>query len=437
MTTKASSMDAFWMPFTANRQFKSKPRMLVSAKDMHYTAEDGRPILDGTAGLWCVNAGHGRDAISEAVSQQISQLDYAPSFQMGHPLPFKLAEKLIQHTPEGMDKVFFTNSGSESVETALKIALAYHRARGNGTKTRLIGRDKGYHGTNFGGISVGGLGNNRRFFGNLLNGVDHLQHAWVPGSEFSRGQPEQGADLAKELLDMIVLHGAENIAAVIVEPVVGSGGVWIPPRGYLKKLREITAANDILLIFDEVITGFGRVGQAFAANRFEVTPDIMTTAKGLTNGAIPMGAVFVQNFIHNAFMNGPEEVIDLFHGYTYSGHPVAAAAALATLELYEQENLFQKAIDLEQHWADGIHSLAEFDLIKDIRNIGLVGAVEFKSGSKLGERGYQVFENCFWEQNTLVRCTADTIALSPPLIAGKEHIDQIFSALRAAIKTLY
>lgn len=437
MTTTASPLDAFWMPFTANRQFKSKPRMLVSARDMHYTAEDGRPILDGTAGLWCVNAGHGRNAISEAVSQQISQLDYAPTFQMGHPLPFKLAEKLVKHSPEGMDKVFFTNSGSESVETALKIALGYHRAKGNGTKTRLIGREKGYHGTNFGGISVGGLGNNRRFFGNLLNDVDHMKHAWVAGSEFSRGQPDQGADLANELLDMIMLHGAENIAAVIVEPVAGSGGVWIPPQGYLKKLREITAANDILLIFDEVITGFGRVGHAFAANRFGVTPDIMTTAKGLTNGAIPMGAVFVQNFIHDAFMNGPEEVIDLFHGYTYSGHPVAAAAGLATLELYEQENLFQKAIDLEEHWTDGIHSLAEFDVVKDIRNLGLIGALEFKPGSKLGERGYQVFENCFWEQNLLVRCTADIIALSPPLIAGREHIEEIFSALRAAIKTLY
>lgn len=411
--------------------------MLVSAKGMHYTAEDGRPILDGTAGLWCVNAGHGRTAISEAVSQQISQLDYAPTFQMGHPLPFELAEKLIQHTPAGLDKVFFTNSGSESVETALKIALAYHRAKGNGSKTRLIGREKGYHGTNFGGISVGGLGNNRRFFGNLLNGVDHLKHAWVPGSEFSRGQPEQGAELADELLDMITLHGADNIAAVIVEPVAGSGGVWMPPRGYLKKLREVTRANDILLIFDEVITGYGRVGHAFAANRFEVTPDIMTTAKGLTNGAIPMGAVFVQNTIHDAFMNGPEEVIDLFHGYTYTGHPVAAAAGLATLKLYEQENLFQKALDLEQHWADGIHSLAEFDVVKDIRNLGLVGAVELKPGNKPGERGYQVFENCFWEQNTLVRCTADIIALSPPLIAEKEHIEQIFSALRAAIKTLY
>ncbi|GLQ30824.1 aspartate aminotransferase family protein [Litoribrevibacter albus] len=432
----STSLDAFWMPFTANRQFKAEPRLLVSAEGMYYKSDDGRSILDGTAGLWCTNAGHGRKQISEAVAKQIHELDYAPTFQMGHPLPFELAQRLVKHSPEGMNHVFFTNSGSESVDTALKIALAYHKAKGNGSKTRLIGREKGYHGTNFGGISVGGLGNNRRFFGSLLTGVDHLQHAWTPENIFSKGLPDHGVELAEELNTMIQLHGAENIAAVIVEPVVGSGGVYMPPQGYLKRLREITAQNDILLIFDEVITGYGRVGEAFAANRMGVTPDIITTAKGLTNGAIPMGAVFVQDFIHDAFMHGPEEVIELFHGYTYSGHPVAAAAALATLDIYEQENLFNKAIELEQHWQEALHSLREYDVVKDIRNYGLVGAVEFHQGDKLGERGYKAFNHCFWKENTLVRCTGDVIAMSPPLIISENQIDELVASLGNAIKTL-
>lgn len=432
-----SSLDAFWMPFTANRQFKAEPRLLVSARDMHYTTADGRTILDGTAGLWCVNAGHGRKQITAAVSRQIDTLDYAPAFQLGHPLAFEFAQRLVAHTPSEINHVFFTNSGSESVDTALKIAIAYHRARGNPGKTRLIGREKGYHGTNFGGISVGGLVNNRRAFGSLLTGVDHLKHAWLPGSEFTRGLPECGGELADELLDLIMLHGAETIAAVIIEPVVGSGGVWIPPQGYLQRLRDITAAHDIVLIFDEVITGYGRVGKAFAANRFGITPDIMTTAKGLTNGAIPMGAVFVKDALYDAFMQGPEEVIELFHGYTYSGHPVAAAAGLATLAIYEEENLFEKALTLEAVWADALHSLAEFDVVKDIRNIGLVGAIEFHPGAKPGERGYEVFNHCFWKSNALVRCTADTIALSPPLIVEREHIDELFTAIRSAIKALY
>lgn len=437
MSEQNKSLDAFWMPFTANRQFKSEPRLLVSAEGMHYQSEDGRAILDGTAGLWCTNAGHGRKQITDAVSAQIHKLDFAPTFQMSHPLPHELANRLIKHTPDTMNHVFFTNSGSESVDTALKIAIAYHRAKGNHSKTRLIGREKGYHGTNFGGISVGGLGNNRRAFGSLLPGVDHLKHAWLPGSEFTKGQPEKGAELADELNDMILLHGAENIAAVIVEPVVGSGGVWMPPKGYLKRLRALTEANDIVLIFDEVITGYGRIGHAFAANRFDVTPDIMTTAKGLTNGAIPMGAVFVQDKIHDAFMQGPEEIIELFHGYTYSGHPVAAAAALATLDIYEGEKLFEKALDLESYWAESLHSLKEFDVVKDIRNLGLVGAVEFKPSAKAGERGFKVFHECFWKHNALVRCTADTIAMSPPLIISTDQIDELMNAMRQAIKSLY
>ncbi len=433
----SSELDAFWMPFTANRQYKAEPRMLVSAKGMYYHSEDGRAIIDGTAGLWCVNAGHGRSQIAEAVSAQVSQLDYAPTFQMGHPLPFELAQRLIELSPQGLDKVFFTNSGSESVDTALKIALAYHRARGSNGKTRFVGREKGYHGTGFGGISVGGLDNNRRAFGSLLPGVDHLKHAWLPGSEFTRGLPEQGAELADELLDIIALHGAESIAAVIVEPLAGSGGVWVPPQGYLKRLREISQAHDILLIFDEVITGFGRVGKAFAATRFDVIPDLMTIAKGLTNGAIPMGAVFIQNNLYTAFMQGPPEVIELFHGYTYSGHPVAAAAGLATLDIYAQENLFDKALHLEDYWAESIHSLREFDVVKDIRNLGLTGAVEFHPGASPGKRGYQVFHHAYWKQDALVRCTADTISLSPPLIIEEGEIDQLMHALRESIKSLY
>lgn len=436
MSTQNTNLDAFWMPFTANRQYKSAPRVLVSAEGMYYTTEDGRKIIDGTAGLWCTNAGHARTEITEAVSKQIQQLDFAPTFQMGHPLPFELASKLVKHTPEGLDHVFFTNSGSESADTALKIALAYHRAKGNAHKTRLVGREKGYHGTNFGGISVGGLGNNRKAFGSLLTGVDHLKHAWVAGSEFTKGQPENGEELADELNNMIALHG-DTIAAVIVEPVVGSGGVWMPPKGYLERLRKITKENDIILIFDEVITGYGRIGKAFAAERFGVTPDIITSAKGLTNGAIPMGAVFVSNEIHNAFMQGPEEVIELFHGYTYSGHPVAAAAGLATLEVYEKENLFEKAITLESYWQDALHSLKEFDVVKDIRNLGLVGAVEFKSSAKMGERGYKVFHDCYWKHDALVRCTGDIIAMSPPLIISESEIDQLMHSLRSAIKSLY
>ena len=436
MSTHNSNLDAFWMPFTANRQYKAAPRMIVSAEGMHYTTEDGRKILDGTAGLWCTNAGHARSEITEAVSKQIQDLDFAPTFQMGHPLPFELAQKLVKHSPAGLDHVFFTNSGSESADTALKIALAYHRAKGNAHKTRLIGREKGYHGTNFGGISVGGLGNNRKAFGSLLTGVDHLRHAWVPGSEFTKGQPENGAELADELVNMIALHG-DTIAAVIVEPVVGSGGVWMPPKGYLERLRKITKDNDIILIFDEVITGYGRIGKAFAAERFGVTPDIITSAKGLTNGAIPMGAVFVSNEIHDAFMHGPEEVIELFHGYTYSGHPVAAAAGIATLEVYERENLFEKAITLESYWQEALHGLKEFDVVKDIRNLGLVGAVEFHSSAKMGERGFQVFNDCYWKHNALVRCTADTIAMSPPLIISEDQIDELMNAMRSAIKSLY
>ncbi|MEX0622906.1 aspartate aminotransferase family protein [Saccharospirillum sp.] len=433
-TVSPAKTDAFWMPFTANRQFKAEPRLLVGAEGMHYTSEDGRSLLDGTAGLWCVNAGHGRAHISEAVARQISEMDYAPTFQIGHPKPFELAERLIKHTPDGINKVFFTNSGSESVDTALKIALAYHRARGQGERTRLIGRERGYHGVGFGGISVGGLVNNRKAFGLGLNGVDHLRHTLVPENAFSKGLPEHGADLAQDLERTIALHGADTIAAVIVEPVAGSAGVILPPKGYLQRLRELTKQHGILLIFDEVITGFGRVGQAFAANRFGVTPDLMTTAKGLTNGAIPMGAVFAADFIHDAFMHGPESAIELFHGYTYSGHPVAAAAGLATLDIYEKEGLFERTLEMEPIWQEALHSLKGTRNVKDIRNIGLIGAIELESREAPGARGYDVFHHCYWKGNALVRCTGDTIAMSPPLIINEAQIDQLMATLKTAIE---
>ncbi|WLD57879.1 aspartate aminotransferase family protein [Salinispirillum sp. LH 10-3-1] len=434
MSSHNPSLNAFWMPFTANRQFKGKPRLLESAEGMYYTSEDGRSILDGTAGLWCVNAGHGRSEISSAVAKQIAKMDYAPTFQMGHPLPFELAERLIKHTPDGLNKVFFTNSGSESADTALKIALGYHHARGQAQRTRFIGRERGYHGVGFGGISVGGIGNNRRSFGNLLAGVDHLKHTLLPENAFAKGLPEKGLWLADELEQRIALHGADTIAAVIIEPVSGSGGVIMPPEGYLKRIREITQKHGILLIFDEVITGFGRVGKAFAANRFDVTPDILTTAKGLTNGAIPMGAVFVSDTIHDAFMQGPEEAIDFFHGYTYSGHPVAAAAGLAALDIYERDGLFERTLEMEGYFQEALHSLKDLPNVKDIRNLGLIGAVEFHPDDKVGKRGYSVFEHCYWQGNTLVRCTGDIIAMSPPLIIEKAHIDQLVDAMGKAIR---
>ncbi|MGQ0656591.1 MAG: aspartate aminotransferase family protein [Chromatiales bacterium] len=433
----APDLDAFWMPFTANRQFKSRPRLLVSAKGMHFTAADGRSILDGTAGLWCVNLGHSRDAITAAVAEQVHKLEFAPTFQMGHPLPFELASRLVRHTPGDIKHVFFTNSGSEAVDTALKIALAYHRARGEGTRTRLIGREKGYHGVGFGGISVGGIPNNRKAFGPLLPGVDHLPHTLdLEHNAFSRGVPKWGAHLANALEHIIGLHDPSTIAAVIVEPVQGSAGVILPPQGYLQRLREICTRHGILLIFDEVITGFGRLGAPFGAHYFGVQPDIITTAKGITNGAIPMGAVFVRQGIYDAFMDAdaPEHLIELFHGYTYSGHPVACAAALAALDIYESEGLFTRAIQLAQLWEDRAHALRGLPNVIDIRNIGLVAAVELAPRpERPGVRAYDVFTHCF-EHGVLVRQTGDVIALSPPLIVEKAHIDQIFETVAEAVR---
>ncbi|RUT30125.1 aspartate aminotransferase family protein [Arsenicitalea aurantiaca] len=426
-----NDLSAFWMPFTANRQFKKAPRMFATAKDMHYTTTDGRQVLDGTSGLWCVNAGHCRPRITEAIQQQAAELDYAPAFQMGHPKAFELANRLVEITPEGLDHVLYTNSGSESVETALKVALAYHRARGEGSRFRLIGRERGYHGVNFGGISVGGIVTNRKMFGTLMTGVDHMPHTHDPArNAFSRGVPEHGAELADQLERIVTLHDPSTIAAVIVEPVAGSTGVILPPKGYLQKLREITSKHGILLIFDEVITGFGRLGAPFGADYFGVTPDILVTAKGLTNGVIPMGAVMVTADIHDAFMTGPEHLIEFFHGYTYSGNPIASAAALATLETYREEGLLTRGAELSEYWADALHGLRDCPHVIDIRNIGLVGAIELEpiAGAPT-RRAFSAFLKAF-EAGLLIRTTGDIIALSPPLIVEKSHIDFIAETLR-------
>tara|TARA_R100000005_G_scaffold95273_2_gene76143 strand:- start:8163 stop:9491 length:1329 start_codon:yes stop_codon:yes gene_type:complete len=438
--TAASSpnnLDAYWMPFTANRQFKANPRMLVSAKGMYYTDAKGQPVLDGTAGLWCCNAGHSDPRIVAAVSKQIAELDYAPSFQMGHPKVFELAARVTGMFPSGLDHIFFTNSGSESVDTALKIALAYHRARGEGTRTRLIGRERGYHGTGFGGISVGGIVSNRKTFGTMLTGVDHLPHTHLPQKNaFTRGQPEHGAELADELERLVALHDASTIAAVIVEPVAGSTGVLMPPKGYLERLRAICDKHGILLIFDEVITGFGRLGSAFATDFFGVKPDLVTLAKGLTSGTIPMGGVVCTKEIYDAFMTGPENMIELFHGYTYSGHPVAAAAGLATLDCYKEDSLFERAADIAPYWEEAVHSLKGLPHVIDIRNLGLIGAIELEAApGKPTARAYEALVKCF-EKGLLIRTTGDIIALSPPLIVEKQHIDEMFGLLSDVLKDI-
>ncbi len=432
-----NDLEAFWMPFTANQQFKSNPRILVSAENMHYKSQDGRDILDGTAGLWCVNAGHKREKIVSAIQAQVEELDYAPAFQMGHPKAFALANKLVEITPEDMNHVFFTNSGSESVETALKIAIAYQRMRGQASRTRLIGRERGYHGVNFGGISVGGIVNNRKMFGTLLSGVDHLPHTHLPDlNSFSKGQPEHGLELANDLERIIKLHDASTIAAVIVEPISGSTGVLIPPVGYLKRLRDLCDHYGILLIFDEVITGFGRLGTPFAADYFGVVPDIICAAKGLTNGIIPMGAVIVKDEIYSQFMTGPKDTIELFHGYTYSGNPVAAAAAIATLEVYEEDGLFSRASELAAYWQEALHSLADHPFVIDIRNIGLIGAIELEPIQEHPtKRAFSAFLRAF-ERGCLIRTTGDIIAISPPLIINKTQIDELVGCIGDVLSEL-
>jgi beta-alanine--pyruvate transaminase len=433
-----AGLEAFWMPFTANRDFKSAPRMLARAEGMHYWTPEGRRILDGTAGLWCVNAGHCRKPIVEAIARQAGQMDFAPTFQMGHPLAFELANRLLGILPDDFGQVFFCNSGSEAVDSALKIALAWHRMRGEGQRTRLIGRERGYHGVGFGGISVGGIVSNRKFFGPLIPGVDHLSHTHdLRHNAFSRGQPQWGAHLADELEKLLALHDPSTVAAVIVEPVAGSTGVLIPPVGYLERLREITARHGILLIFDEVITGFGRLGTPFATQRFGVTPDLITVAKGINSGTVPLGAVFARKGIYETFMTGPQKSIELFHGYTYSAHPLACAAALATLDVYRDEGLLTRAAELESAWADGVHSLADCPNVLDIRNIGLIGAIELAPRPDApGTRGFDAFTRAFHEQDLLIRVTGDIIALSPPLIIERGQIDEIFERLRRVLQTL-
>jgi beta-alanine--pyruvate transaminase len=433
-----NNLEAFFMPFTSNRHFKANPRLFVKAEGMHFTNIEGKQVLDATAGLWCVNAGHGRREISEAVSRQIQEMDYAPPFQMAHPAAFELASRVAALAPTGLDHVFFTNSGSESVDTALKIALAYQRAKGQGTRTRLIGRERGYHGVGFGGISVGGMVNNRKWFGTALGGVDHLPHTYnAKEMAYSKGQPGWGAHLAEDLERLVALHDASSIAAVIVEPVAGSTGVLIPPKGYLEKLREICTKHGIVLIFDEVITGFGRLGTNFGSDYFGVTPDLITCAKGLTNGSIPMGGVIVSKDIYDTFMNtSAENAIELFHGYTYSAHPVACAAGLAVLDIYKNEGLFDRVKELAPYWENAIHSLKGTKHVIDLRNIGLVGAIELESRpGKPGARAMDAFLKAY-EKGMLIRVTGDIIAMSPPFIVEKSHIDQAVSIMADVLKAI-
>mgnify|MGYP000512957947 FL=1 len=432
------NLDNFWIPFTANKAFKAEPRLLVEADGMYYTSDDDKKILDGIAGMWCCNAGHCHPHIVKAVQDQIATMDYATAFNMSHPKAFELAEKISQLTPEGLDRIFFGNSGSEAVDTALKVAVAYHVSRGEGQRSRFISREKGYHGVNVGGTSVGGIPTNRKSFGALLSGTDHLPHTWDPKEmSFSKGQPTWGLHLAEELESILTLQDASTIAGVIIEPVIGSGGVIVPPEGYLERIREICDKHGILLIFDEVITGFGRLGNSFAANRFNVCPDIITMAKGLTGAAIPMSATAFKTEIYDEIVNSSDSVIELFHGYTYSGHPVAAAAGLATLEVYENENLFNRALIMEPIFEENLHSLKGEKFIIDIRNLGLMGAIHFGSEDNRSavEVASKVFKYCY-ENDVLVRFSGEFIVLSPALIVEEEQIKLIIETIRQGIHSL-
>ena len=431
------NLDNYWLPFTPNKKFKANPRLLTSAKGMFYKSDDGREVLDGIAGLWCTNAGHCHPKIVAAVQNQAAELDYATAFNMSHPKAFELAEKVSSLTPKGLDRIFYGNSGSEAVETAMKVALAYHASKGDGQKTKFVGREKGYHGVNFGGVSVGGLTPNRKSFGPLLPGIDHMPHTWdTEHMAFSKGQPEWGLHLADELEKILILQDPSTVAAVIIEPVTGSGGVIVPPVGYLERIREICTKHNVLLIFDEVITGFGRLGCCFAANRFNVRPDMITMAKGLTSAMIPMSAVAFDNSIYDQLMEGPEAMIELFHGYTYSGHPVACAAGIAALDVYEEEGLFDRAKEMEPHFQEAIHSLKGLNQVIDIRNIGLMGAIHFGSdGLPATEFAAKVFQHCY-DNNVLVRYSGEFLVLSPSLIVEKEHLDTIADALKTAITSV-
>jgi beta-alanine--pyruvate transaminase len=437
-TAIPNDLEAYWLPFTANRAFKTAPRLIARAKDMHYYTPDGRAVLDGTAGLWCTNAGHNRDPIVEAIRAQAAELDYAPAFQFSHPKAFELASRVAALAPADLDHVFFCNSGSEAVDTALKIALAYHNVRGEGARTRLIGRERGYHGVGFGGISVGGIVANRKFFGSLLAGVDHLPATYNREQQaFSKGEPDWGAHLADDLERIVALHDASTVAAVIVEPMAGSTGVLPAPKGYLARLRAICDKYGILLIFDEVITGFGRLGHAFAAERYGVVPDIITFAKGITSGTVPMGGAIVRKPIHDAFMRGPEHAVELFHGYTYSAHPLACAAGLATLDLYRDEQLFERAKKLEPVWSDAVMGLKGLPNVLDIRCVGITAGIDLASRpGAVGKRAFDAMVKAFNEQNLTIRSTGDTLALTPPLIVSEREIEEIVGKVAAVIKAV-
>src|SRR3954470_5273914 len=436
--TVPNDLEAFFVPFTPNRAFKKAPRLIVRAKDMHYYTPEGKPVLDGSAGMWCCNAGHNRPPIVEAIQQQAGELDYPPAFQFSHPKAFELASRIAALAPGDLDHVFFCNSGSEAVDTALKIALAYNNVRGEASRQRFIGRERGYHGVGFGGISVGGIVNNRKHFGNMLAGVDHLPHTYNREQQaFTKGEPEWGAHLADELDRIVALHDASTIAAVIVEPMAGSTGVLPPPKGYLQRLRAICDKHGLLLIFDEVITGFGRLGHAFAAERYGVEPDMICFAKGITSGAVPMGGVIVKKAIYDAFMRGPEHVVELFHGYTYSAHPLACAAGLATLDLYRDEKLFERAKKLEPVWADAAMGLKGLPNVLDIRTVGLTLGIDLAARpDAVGRRAYDAMETAFYDENLVIRVTGDTIALTPPLIVSEEHIGEIFEKVARVIKAV-
>ncbi len=433
-----NDLDAFWMPYTANRSFKANPRMLARAEGMFYYTPEGRPVMDGTAGLWCCNAGHARRPIVEAIQAQAEELDYAPSFQFGHPKVFAAAARIAALAPGDLDHVFFAGSGSEAIDTALKIAIAYWNVCGKGAKQRLIGRERGYHGSGFGGISVGGIVANRRFFGAMLTGVDHLPHTYDREKQrFSKGEPEYGAHFADELERIVTLHDASTIAAVVVEPMAGSTGVLPPPAGYLKRLREICDRHGILLIFDEVISGFGRLGHSFAAERYGVIPDMITFAKGVTSGAVPMGGVLVRKPIYEAFMGGPDNVIELFHGYTYSGHPLAAAAALAALDIYRDEGLFERTRTLEPLWAEAIMSLKDEPNVLDIRTLGLVAGIDLASRPEgVGKRAYEAMDRAFHEEGLMLRITGETLALTPQLIITEDQIGELTEKVRRVVRAV-
>ena len=437
-TMVPNDLAAFWMPYTANRAFKRSPRMLAGAKDMHYITTDGRKIIDGAAGMWCCNAGHGRSQISSAIAAQAEALDYAPPFQFGHPQAFELASRIAELAPAGLEHVFFCNSGSEAADTALKIALAYHQTKSEGTRTRLIGRERGYHGVGFGGTSVGGILANRKMFGTLLAGVDHLPATYDRAKQaFSKGEPEYGAHFADELERLVNLHGASTIAAVIVEPMAGSTGVLPAPKGYLKRLREICDKHGILLIFDEVITGYGRLGFAFAAERYGVLPDMLTFAKGITNGAAPMGGVLVRDTIHDAFMTGPEHIVELFHGYTYSAHPIACAAGLATLDIYRDEKLFERANKLEPKFADAVMTLRNEPGVLDIRTVGLTAGIDLTPRPDMpGKRGFDSLNSAFHDNDLMLRIAGDTLALTPPLIVSEDQIGEIIEKVAKVIRAV-